>query len=143
MTWTTSADVISAWIGDDVPYNLDSIDIWIARAERLIRFNVPGIQARIDAGEPDLLEAVIDVTTSMVIRKFRNPEGFRTTNETTGPFSRAKTYGGDEPGELTLLDRELAQLSGGAAGGQRAFAIDMIPTTSPFSSEYVPSWPFA
>ena len=139
MTWTTPADVLASWIGDDEPTDTALIDTWIGKAERLIRFSVPGIQARIDALEPDLLENVIDVTTSMVIRKFRNPEGIRQVSTGDGPFSQSRTYGGDEPGELVLLDTELARLSGGSAGS-RAFTIDMIPSTSPFSPAYVDPW---
>ena len=139
MSWTTPADVLASWIGDDEPTDAALIDTWIGKAERLIRFSVPGIQARIDALEPDLLENVIDVTTSMVIRKFRNPEGIRQVSTGDGPFSQSRTYGGDEPGELVLLDTELARLSDGSAGS-RAFTIDMIPSTSPFSPAYVDPW---
>jgi len=137
--WTVPSDVTDVWIGDDEPTDTLLIAKWIDRAERLIRFNVPGIQARITAVEVDLLETVIDVVTSMVIRKFRNPEGIRTASSGEGPFTQSRTYGGDEPGELLILDTELARLSGNTAGGQRAFTVDMIPSTSPFSPNYVAS----
>lgn len=142
MAWTTAEDVTDAWIGDDAPSDTELIDKWIGRAERLIRFNIPGIQARIDADETDLIENVVDVVTAMVTRKFENPRGLRSTNETTGPFTSSQTYGGDTPGALDLLPSELALLTGGAAGGQKAFTIDMIPVTSPFSTNYVPASPF-
>jgi len=138
MAWTTADHVIDSWIGDDAPSDTNLIDVWIGRAERLVRFRVPGIQARVDASEPDLIENIMDVVSAMVIRKFRNPEGFRTTSETTGPFSTARTYGGDDPGELTLLDSELAILAGDVADGRSAFTIDLIPSASPFSPQYTP-----
>lgn len=137
MAWTTAEDVLDAWIGDDAPTSFAQIDVWVGKAERLIKFSVPGIQTRITALEPDLLANVIDVVTAMVIRKFRNPEGIRSTNTATGPFSEQRTFGGDDPGELVLLGSELARLSGNKVGGQRAFTVEMIPVTSEFSAAYV------
>lgn len=137
MSWTTPTDVLDAWIGDDPPTDEDKIQIWIDRSERLIRNAIPGIQARIDEPEDDLLDNVISVVCSMVERKFRNPEGTRQVSSTTGPFSEQRTYGGSEPGGLELLDSEIALLSGTVSSGQRAFTVDTIPITSPFSPHYV------
>jgi hypothetical protein len=142
MAWTTAQYVIDAWIGDDAPDDLAKVDLWIGRAEREIRSEIPGIQARLDIPEPDLIENVIDVLISMVTRVFRNPEGTRQLSTTTGPFSEQRTFGGDTPGELFLSDRERAKLEGVASSGGQAFTIDMIPATSPFSSSYVSVWPW-
>ena len=138
--WTTAAEVVAAWIGDDAPTDLVKVDLWVGRAERLLRARIPGLGDRVVADpvtEPDLLDNVKDVVTSMVQRVFRNPEGVRTRQESTGPFSGSVTLGGDQPGELWLTDDEKARLtlSGGARG---AFSIDMVPMTSPFSPYYVP-----
>jgi len=136
MSWTTPEDVILAWIGDGAPLDDDQVQVWIEKAEREIRFRVPTIQARLDAEAAqippvtDLLEAAQDVVVSMVTRVFRNPEGIRQTNATTGPFTESRTYGGDTPGGLGMTDDELAKLQGVRARG--AFTISMIPTTSPF-----------
>lgn len=129
--WTTADNVLDAWIGDDAPDDNALVATWINKAEREIRFRIPGIQVRIDADEPDLLENAIDVVAAMVIRVFRNPEGIRTANTSTGPFSESRTYGGNDPGGLTMLDGELAKLTAEALSG-RAFSISLIPTTSPF-----------
>jgi hypothetical protein len=137
MSWTTPQDVIDAWIGEPAPTDEAKLQIWIDRAERLIRNAIPGIQARLDIPEEDLLENVQSVVGSMVERKFRNPEGTRQVSSTTGPFSEQRTYGGSEPGELALLDSEIALLSGTVSSGQRAFTVDTIPVTSPFSPHYV------
>lgn len=109
--WATAEDVLSAWIGDDAPTNLDLVEAWIGRAERLIRREVPGIQDRLDAGtETDLADTVNDVVVAMVTRVFRNPAGHRsvTGQETTGQFSGSNTitFGGDNPGALELLASE-------------------------------------
>lgn len=137
--WTTAAEVVAAWIGDDAPADLAKVDLWVGRAERLIRARIPGIADRVVAEpvvEPDLVDNVKDVVTSMVQRVFRNPEGVRTRQESTGPFSGSITLGGDQPGELWLTDDEKARLSlSGSTGG--AFTIDTIPAASPFSSFYV------
>ena len=139
MAWTTAAEVVAAWIGDDAPTDLTKVDVWVGKAERLLRAKVPGLQDRVDADpvtEPDLLSNIVDVVTAMVQRVFRNPEGVRQRQEGTGPFTGSVTYGGDQPGALWLTDAELELVSPvGASRG--AFTIDMFPTTSPFSDSYV------
>lgn len=135
MSWTAPSDVTDAWIGEGVPSGTTKIQKWIDKAEREIRFRVADVQERIDAeaaetpARTDLLETAKDVVVSMVTRVFRNPEGIRQVNETTGPFTSSRTYGGDVPGGLGITDDELAKLQG-ARGG--AFSIDLIPSTSPF-----------
>ncbi|OJU39687.1 MAG: hypothetical protein BGN97_00255 [Microbacterium sp. 69-10] len=134
-SWTGPTDVTGAWIGEGAPTDTGKVQKWIDKAEREIRFRVPDIQTRIDAeaaespARTDLLELAKDVTVAMVMRVFRNPEGIRQANTTTGPFTDSVTYGGDVPGGLGLTDDELAKLQG-ARGG--AFSIDLIPSTSPF-----------
>jgi hypothetical protein len=114
--------------------------VWVDKAERLLRAKVPSLQARVDADpvtEPDLLGNVKDVVTAMVQRVFRNPEGIRQRQETTGPFTGSVTFGGDQPGSLWVTDAELSMIS--PSGSNRgAFTIDTIPVTSPFSPYYVP-----
>ena len=128
MAWISAEDVTSAWIGPDAPDDAALIDTWVAKAERLIRSSVPGILERIAAGaEPDLEDNAGDVVIDMVTRKFRNPEGLRQVQETSGPFSGSRTYGGTEPGSLYLTDDELKKLTLGTAGGQHAFSVSMFP----------------
>lgn len=133
--WATAADVVEAWIGEDVPDDLALVQTWVDKAEREIRFRVPDLERRIaDAESPDLLATAVDVVVSMVQRVFRNPRGIRQANITTGPFTGSETYGGDVPGGLGLTDDELAKLQGVRSTG--AFTIDMIPSSSPFSEAY-------
>ena len=135
MAWTGPDEVVNSWIGEGAPSDIEKLEAWIGKAEREIKFRVPSIQARIDAeaaeipARTDLLDTAKDVVVAMVTRVFRNPEGIRQTNLTTGPYTTSKTYGGDVPGGLGLTDDELAKLQG-ARGG--AFTIDLIPSTSPF-----------
>ena len=140
MAWTSAADVVAVWIGDDAPTDLALVDRWVGRAERLLRAKVPGLALRVDADpvtEPDLLDNIKDVVSSMVQRVFRNPEGVRTRQESTGPFSGSVTLGGDQPGELWITDDELARISlTGSRGG--AFTVDTIPALSPYSPAYLP-----
>lgn len=131
-SWANPDDVTLSWIGEGMPDDVLQVQTWIDKAEREIRFRVPGIQSRIDEEAPvtDLLDTAIDVVVAMVTRVFRNPEGVRQANTTTGPYTESRTYGGDVPGGLGLTDDELAKLQGVRARG--AFTISMIPTTSPF-----------
>lgn len=139
MAWTTATDVIAAWIGDDAPDDLAKVTTWIGKAERLLRSKVTTLEARLAADpvtEPDLLDNVIDVVTEMVQEVFRNPERIRQRQEGTGPFTGSVTFGGDAPGTLRVTADQIVLLSpAGEASG--AFSIDMIPSTSSFSSAYV------
>ena len=146
MAWTSAADVLADWIGDDAPTDTVKVESWIGKAERLLRAKLPGLQARVDAAtEPDLLGNISDVVTEMVHEVFRNPEGVRTRQESTGPFGGSVTYGGEKPGALRVTSEQLERLSP-AGGSKGAFTIDMIPSTSPFSGSYVSplnSWEIA
>lgn len=129
--WATPEDVFDAWIGEGAPDDEAIVETWIGKAEREVRFRVPDLLARIAADESgDLQATAVDVVVAMVIRVFRNPEGIRQRNITTGPFTGSETYGGDVPGGLALTDDELARLRGQRVTG--AFTIDMIPPSSPF-----------
>ena len=140
MAWTTASEVTAAWIGGDAPTDTALVTVWVDKAERLLRAKVSGLDARVGEDpvtEPDLLGNVKDVVTAMVQRVFRNPEGVRTRQESTGPFGGSVTYGGDQPGALWVTDAELAMIS--LTGSNRgAFTVDTIPVTSPFSPYYVP-----
>ena len=143
MAWAVSADVTGAWIGGDAPTDSAQVDAWIGKAERYLRKQVPDLQSRVDAEaelstpSTETLDLARDVLVAMVTRVFRNPEGRRSTQTTTGPFSENITFGGDQPGGLTLTSEELSMLTGVSAG-QRAFSIDMMPSTSPYSPFYLP-----
>lgn len=136
-SWTTPSNVIDAWIGEGVPDDTAQVQVWIDMAEREIRFRVPDIQGRIDAetlldpAVTDLIDTARDVVVAMVTRVFRNPEGIRQRNTTTGPYTESATYGGDIPGGLRLADDELSKLQGVRSRG--AFSISMIPSWSPFA----------
>lgn len=135
MAWTTAAEVVAAWIGDDAPSDTAKVDAWIGKAERLLRSKIPGLAERIavlPVVETDLLDNVKDVVTAMVQRVFRNPEGVRQRQEGSGPFTGSVTYGGDLPGALYATDEELASLTL-ATRKRRAFTIDMIPVGSQYS----------
>jgi len=140
VSWTQPDDVTAAWIGEGVPTDVAKLQVWIDRAEREVRFRVPDLTTRIAAealevpARTDLLETAKDVVVAMVTRVFRNPEGIRQTNVTTGPFTNSKTYGGDVPGGLGLTDDELSKLQGVKSSG--AFTIGMIPVTSPFHPDF-------
>lgn len=151
MAWTTAQDVLDAWIGDGAPTDPVKVDTWIGMAERLIRREVPDLQARIDAEaelvppSTDLLDSVRDIVIAMVTRVFKNPDGKRSMQSASGPLSESITFGGDNPGGLFLSDDERRALLGRRTG-QRAFMVDMIPSCSPYSPHntsggfYPPGW---
>lgn len=142
MAWATAGDVLDAWIGDGAPTDLAKVETWIGMAERLIRREVPDLQGRLDAEAElvppvtDLLDTVRDIVISMVTRVFKNPDGKRSIQSASGPLSESITFGGDNPGGLFLSDDERKALLGGRSG-QRAFMVDMIPSTSPYSEYWL------
>lgn len=130
MSWATPANVIDSWVGKNAPTDAAKVQVWIDRAERLIRRSLPDLQARLDAEietEPtttDLRDTVVDVVVSMVTEVFRNPEGMRSIQTATGPYSSSQTFGGDSPGKLVLSPADEAALSGIRKG--EAFTFDLI-----------------
>lgn len=129
-SWTQPEDVTDAWIGEGAPTDDDLVQTWIDKAEREIRYRVPDIQDRIDeeAAEvpprTDLLDTARDVVVAMVTRVFRNPDGIRQESTGTGPFTQSRTFGGEVPGALAMLDDEVKKLTGRRGG---AFEIDLMP----------------
>lgn len=132
MSWTTPADVTNGWLGKNAPTDEEKIQEWIDRAERLVRRNVPDLQLRIDIESEldppstELLDTARDVVVEMVTEVFRNPDGHRTVQTTTGPFTDSTTYAGDTPGRLVFTDAHANAL---AMPGDRpgdAFSFDLI-----------------
>lgn len=130
--WTFPEDILKDWIGEGKPVGEDvTIGRWIARAERLIRREFPDIGSRLQSGaEPDLLDTLRDVTSSMVIRVLRNPEGYRQTSRTDGSFTGSVTFAGDTPGGLGLTQDERDSLKPpGSVTAGGAFSISVGSTT--------------
>lgn len=137
--WATAQDVLDAWIGEDAPTDEAKVETWAGKAERLIRRTVPDVVSRVEVGETDLAENLNDVVVAMVTRVFRNPQGVRQVNTTTGPFTENVTFGGDTPGSLVLLADELVLLSPeGESAKASPTTVDMIPPTSPFHPDWTP-----
>lgn len=107
--WVTPDDVLADWIGEDQPADMEALDRWIRRAERMLRREFPTLTERLELAsetEPDLPDTVRDVVSAMVTRVFRNPQGIRQMQETTGQFTASMTFAGDNPGGLYLTDSE-------------------------------------
>lgn len=146
MSWAEPDDLIDSWIGENPPTDTKKVQIWLDKAEREIRRQVPDIQARINAeaaedpSREDLLADAIDVAVEMVTRVFLNPERTRSVSENigTGPMSEGRTitHGGDNPGKLYLAADELAKLKPQFKRGA-AFEIDLMPARSQGAN----SWP--
>ena len=123
--WATVDDIKDRYIGGDLPATDGEIQVLIDDAEDIIRREIPDIEELIDSGEvPE--NRVRRIIAKMVIRVLRNPDGYRSTNLTSGPFSQGYTWAGDNPGELTLTDEDKDDLMPGM-GGQRAYSVDMMP----------------
>ena len=127
MAWADADDVLDRWVGVDRPTVEDAmITTLIGDAEGFIRGEYPTIDTLISDGTVDV-DNVVRVVAQMVIRKLQNPLGIRQQNETTGPFTRGVTFGGDLPGELwSLTDAERVMLGDRSAGRRhgRAFTIN-------------------
>lgn len=131
MSWTDPSDVTDRWAGSGQPHDTALIQRLIEDAEEIIRFEYPDIVDRVDDGESGIapedplpIERIRLVVSRMVSRHLRNPDGVRQITESTGPFSENRTFAGDLPGQLLLLDEErrmLGYLPG--APKQKAFTV--------------------
>lgn len=130
MSWVSPADVIDSWVGGNMPSDASKLQVWIDRAERLVRRRVPDLQTRIDLEaelDPpvtDLIDTAKDVVIEMVTEVFKNPDGKRSIQSASGPLSESTTFGGDNPGKL-FLSRQQEDLLSGTNPGE-AFSVDMI-----------------
>lgn len=130
MSWVSPDEIIDSWVGDNVPTDVAKLQVWIDRAERLVRRQVPDLQARIDAEadavppSTDLLDLTTDVVIAMVTEVFKNPDGKRSIQSASGPLSESTTFGGDNPGKL-ILTRDQEDLLSGFNPGE-AYTVDLI-----------------
>lgn len=141
MSWVAPNDVIESWVGGSAPTDASKLQIWIERAERLVRRRVPDLQARMDVEAElsppttDLLDTTKDVVIAMVTEVFKNPDGKRSIQSASGPLSESTTFGGDNPGKLLLTPEQHDLLSGVNPG--EGYVVDLIaghnPMTNPLS----------
>jgi hypothetical protein len=128
MAWTSPNDVLARWIGPNPPTDLDQIRALITDAEAVIKSEFPKIQDRLNANTLDL-DIVILVTTRIVIRVLKNPEGLSFTQFSSGPFSQGKNYGSQEQGIFLQPDEE--ELLSPVVPG-KAFSVDLAPDATAF-----------
>lgn len=129
MAWATFEDVTVRWVGPGVPTDEALVEALIADAEQVILASYPAIQNRIDAESLPAARVTL-VVTQMVSRVLRNPEGLTSWQQTTGPFSQARSYGAGSTG-LYLTDDEIRMLAPITKG--KAFEIDLAPNaTAPY-----------
>lgn len=133
--WATVEDVKTRYIGGDLPASDDEIQVFLDDAEDIVRREIPDVEDRIASGEVPVSRAR-RIVARMVIRVLRNPDGYRSTNLSTGPFSQGFTWAGDNPGELVLTDKDRDELVPGM-GGQRAYTVDLMPEGAGFEA---PIW---
>lgn len=130
MSWVSPADVIDSWVGGNMPADASKLQVWIDRAERLVRRRIPDLQTRIDLEAElvppvtDLIDTAKDAVIEMVTEVFKNPDGKRSIQSASGPLSESTTFGGDNPGKL-FLSRQQEDLLSGTNPGE-AFSVDMI-----------------
>lgn len=130
MSWVEPNDVIDSWVGGNMPSDASKLQVWIDRAERLVRRRIPDLQTRIDLEAElvppvtDLIDTARDVVIEMVTEVFKNPDGKRSIQSASGPLSESTTFGGDNPGKLFLSRQQEDLLSGSNPG--EAFSVDMI-----------------
>lgn len=120
--WSDLPDVRDDALGADEGFSDQQITRLIERAERLVARTFPLIEKHIDADDISV-DTVADVVSAMVVRVLRNPEGIRTIQDSTGPFSGSTTFAGDNPGQLYLTDEDRRALTVGGRSGRRAFSV--------------------
>lgn len=134
--WASAENVLDRWVGNDRPTDEAVLDQLVLDAETAIVAEFPSIGDRI-TDETLPVERVQLVVARMVTRAIRNPEGVRSRQEGTGPFSGSVTFGGDNPGELWLTDQERDLLSANGRRRQQAFTVSTI---APLPDPDDPPW---
>jgi hypothetical protein len=120
--WTTPADIVDRWVGNDTPTDTALLTALIEDAEATILAEYPLIQDRIDGGTLSA-QLVTMVTVRMVNRQLRNPESLSSWQQTTGPFSQSRTFGTNSDFLMTNDERALLAPSGRG----KAFSLDLAP----------------
>lgn len=121
--WLDVEDVRSRAAGLDLDFEDVAITVFIEDAEDLALQEFPDLKERIVAGTTPL-SRVKRVIANVVVRKLRNPEGIRTFQDSTGPYSGSTTFAGDNPGEIYLTDEDKRALAPpSVAAGRRAFSV--------------------
>lgn len=125
---TPLEEVTDRWVQDiDIPASEASLLKLIADAEDTIETEIPGIGAKV--AQNDLQypkDRFYKIVARVVIRQLRNVEGLRSVQETTGAFGGSVTYGGDEPGEMYLTARDLAELRGKTRRKAKAVTVPTV-----------------
>lgn len=121
MAVTNLSDVESRWVSGGFNFPDDTVEQLIEDAEDEIKVF---LQVKTDE---ELLSAVprnrvVRVASRMVSRALRNPGGYRSISEGTGPYSASRMFGGDNPGEIELTESEKSALLGRRDVG-RAFTV--------------------
>lgn len=120
--WTTPQDILDRWVGEDYPTDTDLIAALIQDAEAVIVSHYPRIGERIESDE--LPEDIVTMVTSrMVTRVLRNPEGLSSWQQTTGPFSQNRSFPQERDIWITQDEKDL--LSPKVSG--KAFSVDLAP----------------
>lgn len=120
--WASVDDVRRRWMGSSWDFTDEQVRALLDDAEDAVRATVPSVDADIAANVLPA-ERVTRVVCRVVLRVLRNPDGKRSTNVTTGPFSQNETYAGDNPGEVYLTDEDRRDLEGSRARRRRAFTV--------------------
>lgn len=108
MAYASSADVIAAYEVPIPPESVARVDNLLATASIMLDARVPSLAARVssDFALADLAKVVV---VNAVMRVLRNPSGFRTQTQTTGPFT---TYVSADAGSASwFLPEELELLT--------------------------------
>lgn len=128
MAWTQPSDIRDRWIGD-LPQGVEDQYLLTAIEDVEDQFIilVPELVDEFGASIP--LTRVKRVVARVVIRHLRNPDGYRSLSEATGPVTASVTYSGDDPGALAVLSEDIEILQGRAAA-KGAWSVSMIPAHS-------------
>lgn len=135
-------DVVDRWIGGGLPADESQITTLLEDASDVIRKAFPDVDSRIS--DSDVFARTVGrIASNMVIRYLRNPTGQRSVTQGAGAFQQSVTYGGDNPGQMSLTDAERAELAGPKNLSGKAFSADMTPASFvPLDDEalWTPAW---
>jgi hypothetical protein len=112
--------------GDIADGDVDKVETLLERAEARIKQAYPDLEVRMADGRTSLV-LVKQVESEMVVSVLRNPNGWQSHTETTGPFSHSATVNVAAASGLLRLSKDQRALLGDQRGG-RAFTV--VPSSS-------------
>lgn len=124
--WADHNEVLNLWVGPKKPVDVDAqIDTLCGIAESVVKGEFPTLVTRA-AADPDLANRAMLVVVQMIQALYRNPNGMKYFQRSTGPFLQSGNFGDALLKMMSLTDDQRAMLV--ASTRRRGGMVDFDPS---------------